>query len=254
MRKSIWAAVLVGTMSFGMTGLAAPEATSDERFQRLLSEDKYAEAEDVARERIEESLRVHGLSHRETVWALGDLADLYAKQRKHADAERAYRRALAAGEKALGPDHPHTAEFLIGLADACKAQERAEESELYYRRAITVQDRATATILLSLGEALCEQNKFDEAQPLLERALTIFEESLGTAAPTTRFCRDLLRDVRVGLVRREAEKTRYSDITEPQPHVLRELRSPPVDRPVSNVFGEPPVDVVDPMPLPASEE
>ena len=91
--------------------------TLNEQVERLLGKAKYAEAEPLAKQSLEQSIKKNGPDSPETATSLNNLAVLYDNQGKYDLAEPLYKRALAIREKALGPDHPGTARSLNNLAE-----------------------------------------------------------------------------------------------------------------------------------------
>ena len=124
MRYAIVAIVLC-IVGSGMT-LAE---TLDEQVVRLYGEGKYAEAEPLAKQSLDQSIKKNGPDHPETATSLNNLAALYKAQGKYDLAEPLYKRALAINEKVLGPDHPETATSLNNLAELYKTQGKYDLAE-----------------------------------------------------------------------------------------------------------------------------
>jgi len=82
--------------------------TLDQQVVRLFNEGQYAEAEPLALQALEVSLKKNGPDHPDTAMSLNNLALLYKTQGKYDLAEPLYKRALAIKEKVLGPDHADT--------------------------------------------------------------------------------------------------------------------------------------------------
>lgn len=244
--------VFVGTVGFVVPCLAAPEATLDQQYERLWSEENYAAAEPVAQERVDESLRTHGPHHATTAWTLRDLAETFARQGKDAEAEQAYRRALVAGERALGPDNPHNVEFILGLANACRAQGRPADARLHLQHALALQEKATASVLTVLADFHRQEKDHAKAEALLVRAVTIYEQSLGTESPATVSCRESLEMLRQS----RALSSRYADdgLVEGDTVPLRPRRPAPTgDSEPRNPFDGPPDANPFAEPAPAEE-
>lgn len=136
----------------------------------------------------------------------------------------------------MGSGDPHNVEFIFGLARARKALDRPAEAETRLKRAIATQERATAATLLSLADLYRERNGSEAAEWLLERALAIFEQSLGTADPTTVSCLQALHAVRTRKADAGRLRSWYSDVQEPDVETLR-LRRPATGD--TNPFTEP---------------
>ena len=82
--------------------------TLDGQVVRLLDEGKYAEAEPLALQALEVSLKKNGPDHASTANSLNNLAFLYDTQGKYDLAEPLYKRAIAILDSALGERHPNT--------------------------------------------------------------------------------------------------------------------------------------------------
>ena len=130
-------AILAMALCIGGCGSRLAE-TLHEQVVRLLHEGKYAEAEPLALQAIEVSLKKNGPDHQDTARSLLYLASLYYTQGKYDLAEPLYERALAICEKVLGPDHPDTATSLNNLAFLYKTQAKYDLAEPLYERALAI--------------------------------------------------------------------------------------------------------------------
>ena len=117
-------AILAMALCIGGCGSRLAE-TLDEQVVRLLDEGKYAEAEPLALQALEVSLKKNGPDHPDTATSLNNLAELYRTQAKYDLAEPLYERALAIYEKVLGPDHPSTIQTRENLAQMKADREAA---------------------------------------------------------------------------------------------------------------------------------
>ena len=117
-------AILAMALCIGGCGSRLAE-TLDEQVVRLLDEGKYAEAEPLALQALEVSLKKNGTDHPDTAVSLNNLAGLYRTQAKYDLAEPLYKRALAINEKVLGPDHPNTIQFRENIAQMKADREAA---------------------------------------------------------------------------------------------------------------------------------
>jgi hypothetical protein len=70
-----------------------------------IGEQKYAEAEDLARRSVEMHRRLHGNEHPETAWALLAVGSAFAAQHKNSEADAALRESLAIFRRYYGEDH-----------------------------------------------------------------------------------------------------------------------------------------------------
>ena len=117
-------AILAMALCIGGCGSRLAE-TLDEQVVRLLHEGKYAEAEPLALQALEVSLKKNGPDHPDTATSLNNLALLYKTQAKYDLAEPLYKRALAIDEKVLGPEHPDTIQTRENLAQMKADREAA---------------------------------------------------------------------------------------------------------------------------------
>ena len=117
-------AILAIALCIGGCGVTLVE-TLNEQVIRLLDEGKYAEAEPLALQALEVSLKKNGPDHPDTATSLNNLAWLYKTQAKYDLAEPLYERALAIREKVLGPDHPNTIKSRESLAQMKADRESA---------------------------------------------------------------------------------------------------------------------------------
>ena len=150
----------------------------------------------------------YGAEHKQTAYALNNLADLYQQQANYDQAEPLYQRSLQIKEQALGPDHPSLATTLNNLANLYESQGKYEQAEPLYQRALTITEQAlgpdhpdVAAPLNNLARLYESQGKYEQAEPLYRRALAIMERALGLDHPNTRLVRAnlaRLRDRRSG--------------------------------------------------------
>jgi len=105
-------------------GVAVSEPL-DKQVMQLFGEGKYAEAEPLAKQAIEQSIKKNGPDHPDTAASLSNLAVLYRTQGKYDLAEPLYKHSLLILEKTLGPDHPRTIKVSEDLA-AMQAYREAE--------------------------------------------------------------------------------------------------------------------------------
>jgi len=178
-------------LCIGGRGVTLAE-TLDKQVVRLFHEGKYAEAEPLALQSLEVSLKKNGRDHASTAMSLNNLAWLYKTQGKYDLAEPLLKRALAIREKVLGPDHASTATSLGNLASLYDNQGKYDLAEPLYKRALAIQEKAlgpdhadTATSLNNLASLYDTQGKYDLAEPLYKRALAIQEKALGPDHPST---------------------------------------------------------------------
>jgi tetratricopeptide (TPR) repeat protein len=179
-------------MALGLMASAARAETLNDQFLRLYREGKYAEAEQTAKQALQQSERDNGPEAVQTATSLHNLSRVYNKRGNYAEAEPPCKRALAIFEKALGPDHPDTAASLGNLASIYSEQGKYAEAEPLRKRALAIHEKAlgpdhpdTSASLNNLAVLYNDQGKYAEAEPLQKRALAIFEKVLGPDHPDT---------------------------------------------------------------------
>ncbi|MES1213713.1 MAG: CHAT domain-containing tetratricopeptide repeat protein [Singulisphaera sp.] len=161
------------------------------KVHQLIANDKYREAEPLARQfvqRVERSPNANIRSPKIIALALGYLGESLYFQKKTAEAEKHQRRALALCEKGLGEDDPATAEAQGDLARTLTATSRFAEAEDLFKRAIATQEKKSQDpeIRDKLGDTYknlaglyADLNRFAEAEPLYKRSIAIFKELQG---------------------------------------------------------------------------
>ena len=108
-------AMLALALSICGCGVAVSEPL-DKQVMQLFGEGKYADAEPLAKQAIEQSIKKNGPDHPDTATSLSNLAVLYRTQGKYDLAEPLYKHSLLILEKTLGPDHPRTIKVSEDLA------------------------------------------------------------------------------------------------------------------------------------------
>ena len=168
--------------------------TLNEQVMRLLDERKYAEAEPLALQALEVSLKTNGPDHVDTATSLNNLATLYDNVNGWAEdlVEPLLKRALAIREKVLGPDHSASLATSRNLVFLYELLRKYDLAEPFYKRDLAIHekvlgpdDEATATSLNNLASLYRNQGKYDLAEPLLKQALAIREKVFGPDHTTT---------------------------------------------------------------------
>ncbi len=158
----------------------------------LLKSGKYAEAEPLARAALDQSERVLGVEHPDTLTSVSNLAALCDAQGRYGEAEALSRRALATRERVLGTEHPNTLISVNNLAYLYREQARYGEAEPLFHQALDASERAlgaehpqTLQSVNNLAAIYDSQGRYGEAEPLYLRALKTRERVLGRKHPDT---------------------------------------------------------------------
>jgi tetratricopeptide (TPR) repeat protein len=114
----------------------------DAEVSRLCKEGKYAEAEPLAKQALEQSIRKNGPEHEENVKPLQNLAIIHSAEGKYDLALPLFKQELAIQEKSLGLDDPRTALTFFNLAGNYAKQGKYELAEFAYERALAILDRS----------------------------------------------------------------------------------------------------------------
>jgi len=121
--------------------------TLNEQVERLFDEAKYAEAEPLAKQSLEESIKKNGPDHPQTATSLNNLGELYRTVGMYDLAEPLHKRALAIREKALGPDHPHTATSVNNLGALYENMGEYDLAEPLCKRALGINEKLSVEII-----------------------------------------------------------------------------------------------------------
>jgi CHAT domain-containing protein len=230
-RLGILGFVLVGLFGIGVGAHAQPKKPAEPPWRRMLTgddaqgvadlekklaallrADQNAEAQEVARQIVEQRESVQGADHWQTADARRLLEEL--KRQAHlSDAERAQLREAAAlhrrclelrragkvqealslaresaalHRKLFGEEHVYTAVTYQALAKLLDAQAKYAEAETYHRRALAICRRVqgeehpdTAGAYDAVATNLYTQGKYTEAGPLFQRCLALRCQVLG---------------------------------------------------------------------------
>jgi serine/threonine protein kinase len=109
----------------------------------LRFQDKWSEAERLARQLLEIRQRVQGTEHVETLNAMSDLGWILTIQRKFAEAEPLSRKALDDTRRLLGDTHVSTAERMERLAGLLLFKSEPDEAEPLLLTALEIRRRVS---------------------------------------------------------------------------------------------------------------
>jgi serine/threonine protein kinase len=147
---------------------------------------RLAEAEQLARQNLEDCLRVLGAENPITVHAMLALPNVFFSQSRLAEAESLLRQALEGGRRILGPDDREILDAENQLAAIISEQERLDEAETLFRqilermqRVLGPDDPTTLVTLDSMAAMLLLRGKSAEAEPLYRRCLEAKSRVLG---------------------------------------------------------------------------
>jgi CHAT domain-containing protein/Tfp pilus assembly protein PilF len=176
-------------------------------FDRLLTDGRYAEAEDNARALLARSEASNGPESIETALALDMLVELYYYGDRVRDpaAEQFAARAIAIKEKQFGPDDPRVAVSLRLIGNVMAARADYQRAHQFYERAVRIHrqtlgrdPRQEANALLAYSSVLAATGDLVQARSTIEEALSIRQrnfppDTLNTAGALVDYA-TLLRD------------------------------------------------------------
>lgn len=144
----------------------------------LMSARKFAEAEQLAQQRLDIIERKRGPDHALVAAALEMLGDVYRAQTRYADAEAVYRRAVEIAQKTFGDGGLAT--FLDRLAVIYLVQGRDAEAEALFKRTLAIYeniprlgDDSAIEVLQILAALYHRQGRDAEAEAMEQRVLAI---------------------------------------------------------------------------------
>lgn len=174
---------------------AAVERSINQRLetaQHFHDQKRYAEAEPIYLEVLEDRENAFGKEHPKTLDAVHSLAIFFHNQKRYGEAEPLYLRALKAYERSLGEEHPTTILSLSNLALMYNDQGRYYEAEPLHLRTVETRERTlgsndlqTLDSLNSLAMLYYHQGRYTEAEPLYLQVLEAYERIVGEEHPTT---------------------------------------------------------------------
>eukprot|EP00798_Chlamydomonas_sp_ICE-L_P026687 gene26687-4263_t len=153
---------------------------------------QYTEAEPMYLQVLEESKRVWGADHPETLISVRHLAYCISKLNRCPEAEAMYQQALEGSMRVLGADHPSTLCSVGSLALCMYTQGRYQEAEPLYQQALEgmkrvlgADHRNTLTGVDNLANCMNCLRRYEEAEPLYQQALEGRKRVLGADHPDT---------------------------------------------------------------------
>jgi CHAT domain-containing protein/tetratricopeptide (TPR) repeat protein len=157
----------------------------------LLRQEKYQEAERLARAHLAEVEVKTGRDSIETARSLTLLADCLMRLGLEGPETREYaERALKLKQKILGPEHSETLYNLALLAGQMSVAYERAEAESLYRKILELREKTNGPDHPRFAEALNDLavhywrvGEYGLARPLAERSLAILEKALGPDKP-----------------------------------------------------------------------
>lgn len=138
---------------------------------------KYALAEPLFRQTLEDKRRAQGLEHPVVLTSMDTLADVYEAEGKHEQAMALFRQTLEISRRVLGPEHPVTLAILADSAFAYQrqgnyamAQNQAAEVLAGRRHVLGSEHPDTIASVMDLALADISEGKFVESEPLTREA------------------------------------------------------------------------------------
>jgi tetratricopeptide (TPR) repeat protein len=196
------------------------------RFRTLYGQERFEEAEVVAREALDLSERALGPQHVHVATSLENLSLSLQKQERPVEAEPLLLRALAIREASLGPQHADIAKSLSNLGRFYEFRDDRPKALAYYQRALamlealkTPDDVSIASALHDVAAVYRAEGRHAEAKPLIQRELSIWENALGIEHPLLIFVLDSYADT----LRQLGEERRAASI-EARTERLRRIR------------------------------
>jgi hypothetical protein len=153
----------------------------------------YSEARQQMEPALELRRRVLGETHRDTLYTMNNLAQLYRLQGKYAQAEPLFDTVLEVRRRVLGEEHRDTLEAMNNLAALYRLQAKYAQAEPLYTKVLEVRRRvlgeehpSTLTTMNNLALLLeTYQGKYAQAEPLYTKALEVQRRVLGEEHPDT---------------------------------------------------------------------
>jgi len=154
---------------------------------------------EILKDAAEESGRILGAAHPDTLRSRNNLANAYRAAGRLNDATPLYEENLTARTQLLGPNHPNTLITRNNLANAYQDAGRLNEAIPLFEETLNAQEQLlgpnhpdTLITRNNLAAAHQEAGRLNEAIPLFEETLTTQEELLGPNHPHTLITRNNL--------------------------------------------------------------
>ena len=158
----------------------------------LRGEDRFAEAEKMARETFEAERRVLGPQNTSTLRSAELLGSILSRLGRYTEAEKLLRETLNVQRRVLGPENPDTLQSLNELGVALKDDGRLAEAEKLLREALEVERRVlgpespvTLDLMRILSNNMESEGRYSEAENLQREQLDIARRVLGPDHPDT---------------------------------------------------------------------
>ena len=155
----------------------------------LANQDKFSEAESIARQVLKIRTQNSSPDHPEIAKAHGLLAFMCRCQGRYQDAEEAYRQELVVLRKVLGNRHPNTILSLSNLGSLlldCKRNDEAEKLiKEAYELSLEIDESAFELVPVDFVYArlLDEQGNTEQAEQIAQTALTNLRTKVGDKSP-----------------------------------------------------------------------
>ena len=159
---------------------------------KLLDEDKYPEAEALARRWLTEVEAKYGPDSLETARALDVLANalFVVKAAELPEKRQLAERALAIQEKALGPQDLEVAQSLYVLGRVLWQAGEYRDARFHWERALSIREKklgpnhgAVSILLANLAAVLADMGDCSAALPLADRFVALSEKAYGPDHP-----------------------------------------------------------------------
>ncbi len=143
---------------------------------------RYAEAERLSLETIDDWTAALGPDNERVGAALNNLANMYYDQHRWADAEHAHLRAIAIKTKVFGEEHYYVAQSMSNLANVYVEQGRLDEAEALAQKALAIKRRVLPPAhfeigisIHNLGDVALKGGHADRAAALYAQAIAFWE-------------------------------------------------------------------------------
>jgi tetratricopeptide (TPR) repeat protein len=162
-----------------------------EQGEALLSQGKYAQAQQLVEKALKIRCRLLTDDHPDTAETYNNLAMSLNGQGKYAQAQLRSEKSLEIFRRVFTDDHPNTAGSYTNLAYILYSQGKYAQAQLFDEKGLLVNrrlfgdnDPRTAVGYNGVAMDLQAQGKYAAAQPLCEKALEIRRETLADGDPT----------------------------------------------------------------------
>jgi tetratricopeptide (TPR) repeat protein len=147
---------------------------------------RYAEAERLSLETVDDWTAALGPDSERVGAALNNLANMYYTQRRWADAEHAHLRAIAIKTKVFGEEHYYVAQSMSNLANVLVEEGRLAEAEALAQKALAIKRRVLppthfeiGVSIHNLGDVALKGGHAERAAELYAQAIAFWESIPG---------------------------------------------------------------------------